>query len=346
MSKVLLSFCIPTYNRPERISNLIEQIISFESKEIEIVIGDDNPLSNRTQDVLKKFTDSRIKYFRNKTNLGMDGNLIKIIYKASGEFIFIVMDDDDIEMKTIPWILKMIKKNKNITQFCGALGDLRAGKNRCYYIYEDKFLSRGFESLNELLFYNHHGSGVVLRKNALDLKKAIKNMKNLYIYQNFIAQAMIAGDTLCTSKIFAYIGKEKFWSQQTPLFKGKGYGDPLSLLLIIKFRIQTILDISDGKIRDFFLNKQKRRVCLNLYRLYYLYRKNTSIFKTIQAFLTGIVIIISMKEISRSFKFWLNLFYGLFLKYLENSRFKDQYYNLINFFNRSKKTNINLINKY
>lgn len=338
MSNVLLSFCIPTYNRPERISNLIEQIISFESNEIEIVIGDDNPLSNRTQDVLKKFTDSRIKYFRNKTNLGMDGNLIKIIYKASGEFIFIVMDDDDIEMKTIPWILKMIKNNNNITQFCGTLGDLRPGKNRAYYKYEDKFLSRGFESLNELLFYSHHGSGVVLRKNALDLKKAIKNIKNLYIYQNFIAQAMIAGDTLCTSKIFAYIGKEEFWSQQTPLFKGKGYGDPLNLLLLIKFRIQTILDISDGKIRDFFLNKQKRNVCSYLCRLYYLYRKNTTIFKTIQAFLTGIVIIISMKEISRSFKFWLNLFYGLFLKYLENSRFKDQYYNLINFFNRSKKT--------
>ena len=93
MPNILLSFCIPTYDRPERMMNLIEQITSFETDEIEIIIGDDNPLSNRTQDVVRRFTDSRINYFRNITNLGMDLNLIKTIYKASGEFIFIIISE-------------------------------------------------------------------------------------------------------------------------------------------------------------------------------------------------------------------------------------------------------------
>ena len=35
MSNILLSFCIPTYDRPERISAFIKYMISFQSDEIE-----------------------------------------------------------------------------------------------------------------------------------------------------------------------------------------------------------------------------------------------------------------------------------------------------------------------
>ncbi len=44
MSKVLLSFCLPSYNRPERINNIINQIITSQSNEIEIIVRDNNPI--------------------------------------------------------------------------------------------------------------------------------------------------------------------------------------------------------------------------------------------------------------------------------------------------------------
>ncbi|KKK62539.1 hypothetical protein LCGC14_3003310, partial [marine sediment metagenome] len=115
MSKILLSFCIPVYNRSDRIKKIIEQITSFKSDEIEIVISD-NASKDDTKKVVSKFEDKRIKYFRNKTNVGMDGNFILAIKRATGKFIFLLMDEDEVELETIPWILSEIRKNNNLSQ--------------------------------------------------------------------------------------------------------------------------------------------------------------------------------------------------------------------------------------
>ena len=37
--------------------------------------------------------------------------MLKTIKRATGEFVFILMDEDDIETEVIPWILDQIKKN-------------------------------------------------------------------------------------------------------------------------------------------------------------------------------------------------------------------------------------------
>lgn len=164
MSSILLSFCIPTYNRPERISRIINQIIPFQSEEIEIVIGDDNPSFEKTQEVVKNFTDPRINYFRNRKNLGLELNIIKIFKRANGEFLFLIMDEDDVEMKAIPWILKTIKQNLNLTHLYGSLGDKRPGQKENYKELGDRYLKQGAESLKEFLFYTSHASGWVLKK--------------------------------------------------------------------------------------------------------------------------------------------------------------------------------------
>jgi len=353
MLKIVLSFCIPTYTRPERISQIIKQIITFQSDEIEIIISDDNPLSNRTQEVVKKIKDPRIKYFRNEKNLGFDLNMLKTIERAMGEFVFILMDEDDIEIKTIPWILKIIKANKNLTQLCGSIGDKRpyidksylkvtkdkprkfedillerylANKNYSYgkirFKLESKFLRCGSESLKELLFKYPHGSGKVLRKSALDLNKAKKYCGFLFMQQVLIAQALISGDTLCTSKIFAYFGNVQYESNQT-LLKGKMWYHPLHELYQVKFRIQIIYDITKGMkdIRKILLDKQKESIYINLIKL--LFTKNTKNFayfsadfqfreiffnlipliRSFKIFLEGLSIVFTMKK-SKSLRFW------------------------------------------
>ncbi|MHA1491924.1 MAG: glycosyltransferase family 2 protein [Promethearchaeota archaeon] len=308
MSKILLSFCIPTYNRPERISNLIKQFISSQSQEIEIIIGDDNPFSDKTQDVVKRLDDPRIKYFRNKKNLGMDGNMLRTIHKASGEFVFIMMDDDDIEMKSVPWLLEIIKKNKNLTRIYGTFADKRQNKKKIIITYGDKLLKRGTESLIELLFYQSHGSGVILRKRALDFKKLIKYNGCLYIQAALEAQAMIAGDTLCTSKILAHMGKIEYKSDQ-PLFKGKKYWHPVSRLLLWKFRIQIIYEATKGlkqgkKIRKILLNREIPRILHFIKHLYY-----------IKDFFNAFSIIFTMK-VSKSPGFWIYLILNTFFNYI------------------------------
>ncbi len=361
MSTVLLSFCIPTYNRPERISAIIKSIISFQSDEIEIVISDDNPLSKNTQEVVKEFTDSRVKYYRNQINLGFDANMLKIIMRAKGEYVFINMDEDDVELDSILWILRQIKENKNLTYLCGSIGDkrpfyegdyvedLKVVKTksrkfddiikqryifRTYYNYnrsellfrfKDKFYKCGSESLKELLFYYPHGSGIVLKKNALNLNQAKKYIGFLFIQQALIAQALIAGDTLSSSKIFSYFGEHQYKSDQ-PSFKEKIYYHPLPGLLQNKYKIQIIYDvvikeIKSRKLKKFILNKQKNDIYT--YLLMLLTSKNTRNFfflssdfkfqetffnliplvKSLKSFIEGLGIVFTIKGAKSPF-FW------------------------------------------
>lgn len=311
ISNVLLSICIPTYNRSERVVNIINQIIPFQGEEIEIVISDDAS-SDGTREAVKKIKDPRIKYFRNKKNLGFDLNILKMIKRATGEFVFILMDDDDIEMEAIPWILKTIKSNRNLTQLCGTIGIKIPGYGQIFHEFGDRILSSGYESLNELLFYYYHGSGIVLRRKALDLKRALRYVGFLFMQQVLIGQAMMVGDTLCTSKKFAYIGEIPYKSGQ-PLFKGTDFTQPLHRIYQIKFRIQLIDDITNGmkNLRRALFYRQKNKI-------YYIIGKNTT--KSFKRFIEILSIVFLIKQISWSPRFWINLIYSIIHNFFKKSK--------------------------
>jgi len=321
MPDVLLSFCIPTYNRPRRIHLIIQQIISFLNAEIEIIISDDNPLSDETQKVVTKFKDPRIKYFRNNINLGYDSNVLITIKRATGKFIFILMDEDDIEMEVIPWILDKIRTEKNLAQLRGTIGDNRSNKKKPYYKLEEKILGRGSAHLNEFLNLSIHTSGIILRKKALDLNKAKKYIGFLYIQQVLVCQAIMNGNTICTSKTFAYLGNKIYKSDQ-PLIRKRKYDHPIISLMIIQKRIQIIFDITkrtkiDKRIRKNFINRETPNIYFCLFDA--LFYDSFKLVKSSKNFLEGIYIILTTKKISRSFKFWVNLVKFFFLRKKINS---------------------------
>ncbi|MHA1491925.1 MAG: glycosyltransferase family 2 protein [Promethearchaeota archaeon] len=330
MTNVLLSFCIPTYNRPERIYSLLKQALSFQNQEIEIVIGDDNPSSDKTQEVVKKFKDPRIVYFRNKKNLGMDGNMLRTIHKASGEFVFIMMDDDDIEMESIPWILRKIKENKNLTQLCGSIGNKNPTYKTRYhplyfkYNFGEKLLKCGVDSLLKLLFYYPHGSGIIIKKKSLNLNKALKYNGFLWMQQALIAQALLLGDTLCTSRIFAHIGEINYGSDLL-LINGKNWWHPLSFISQTKVRIQIIYDITKGKkIRKILINRQIGYLSNHFFHIIYLSRKSFSFSKSLKYTIEGLGIVLTMK-FSKYPIFWINLIIGVIIIYTKNIKFKKLY---------------------
>ncbi len=352
MPNILLSFCIPTYTRPQRINKILQQFILFKSDEIEIIISDDNPNNNKTYQVVKKFKDSRIKYFRNRINFGFDANMLKTIKRANGEFVFIQMDEDDIESSSIPWILTNIKKNKNLTYICGQIGDrrprfkgdydeaLRVTKkksrkfedillqrylfNKHYsrsdirFKFEDKYLKKGAEALEEMLFYYPHGSGIVLRKKILDLNKAKSYIGFNFMQLALIGQALISGDTLSTLKIFAYFGETQFKSD-VGLYKGKKWWHPLSILNLTGYKINLIHELiktinKSKKLKKKLLKNQYDEIYNMLLML--LSSKNTRNFAFLSAdfeikeilnnlipliksfipFLEGISIVLGMKK--------------------------------------------------
>lgn len=97
MSAPLLSICIPSYNRPERLRTLLDSIDAA-PETVEIVICEDHaPRRTEVQEVVDLFRVShpyRLTYVENEKNLGFDANLRQLVRSASGEFVVFMGDDD------------------------------------------------------------------------------------------------------------------------------------------------------------------------------------------------------------------------------------------------------------
>ncbi|MCK9613953.1 MAG: glycosyltransferase [Candidatus Omnitrophica bacterium] len=93
---LLLSICIPTYNRADFLKRTLYYLLEQIDFEITEIIISDNASSDNTEEVIKEYTEHYpcIKYNRNEKNIGLDDNAIKCIKLASGEYVWFCSDDD------------------------------------------------------------------------------------------------------------------------------------------------------------------------------------------------------------------------------------------------------------
>ncbi len=87
------SIVIPTYNRSHYLRLAVKSVLLQNFTDFEIVISD-NSENNKSGIVCRKFKDRRIRYFKNKTNIGPIKNIYQAIKQANGEYIFLLGDDD------------------------------------------------------------------------------------------------------------------------------------------------------------------------------------------------------------------------------------------------------------
>lgn len=97
MNGPLLSICIPAYNRPRQLIELLRSI-DCDPAEVEVVICEDaSPSRLEIRGALEAFkvvSSYTIRYVENEQNLGYDGNLRKLVALAKGHFILFMGDDD------------------------------------------------------------------------------------------------------------------------------------------------------------------------------------------------------------------------------------------------------------
>lgn len=91
-----VSVCIPTYGRAHILPNVIGSVLSQTYKDFEVFVSDDASPDN-TEEVVRSFSDERIRYHRNEKNLGVLDNWNFIIKNARGEYVFKLDDDDYID---------------------------------------------------------------------------------------------------------------------------------------------------------------------------------------------------------------------------------------------------------
>ncbi len=111
---MLLSICIPTYNRPNQLKNCLNSIAKQKSKNFEVCISDNASNINLLKIIKPYKKKFKINYKKNKKNLGFAMNVLKVSQMAEGKFIWFLGDDDLLTPNSINHLIQLIKKNKKI----------------------------------------------------------------------------------------------------------------------------------------------------------------------------------------------------------------------------------------
>lgn len=89
-----ISVIIPTYNRASMLPRAIESVLRQDHADLEVIIIDDHSLDN-TADVVRKFTDPRIRYIHLPDNRGVAAARNCGITNATGDYIALLDSDDE-----------------------------------------------------------------------------------------------------------------------------------------------------------------------------------------------------------------------------------------------------------
>lgn len=95
----LISIAIPTYNRAIRLQEMLNRLSTHSEIHedwVELVVSD-NASRDNTREIVEAFEKQigkKIRYCRNATNLGIDGNIHAVSRLATGRFLLLMSDDD------------------------------------------------------------------------------------------------------------------------------------------------------------------------------------------------------------------------------------------------------------
>lgn len=89
----MISVCIPTFNGEKYIQKQLDSILSQLNENDEVIISDDSS-TDHTIEIIKTYSDSRIKLIENCTFKSPIFNLENALKEAKGDFIFLSDQDD------------------------------------------------------------------------------------------------------------------------------------------------------------------------------------------------------------------------------------------------------------
>lgn len=93
MKTPMVSILIPTYNGEKYLGEAIDSVLGQTYQDFELIVGDDGS-SDGTREIVLSYTDDRIQYLRNDSNLGMVYNWNRCLAAATGTYVKVLCHDD------------------------------------------------------------------------------------------------------------------------------------------------------------------------------------------------------------------------------------------------------------
>ncbi len=114
MGKPIVSIGLPVYNGEDFVAETMDSLLRQTFGDFEIIISD-NASTDKTAEICLNYAekDSRIKYFRNSTNLGAAENYNKVFRLSEGKYFKWAAHDDCYEPEYIEKCLEKLVQNEN-----------------------------------------------------------------------------------------------------------------------------------------------------------------------------------------------------------------------------------------
>lgn len=110
-----VSIVIPVYNREDLIEETLDSALNQTCPDIEVIVSD-NQSTDGTYEILERYarSDSRVRIYRNETNVGPVRNWARAIGEATGNYIKILWSDDLIDPNFVEKCLKMLNGRDDV----------------------------------------------------------------------------------------------------------------------------------------------------------------------------------------------------------------------------------------
>ncbi len=89
----IVTVCIPTFNRGNFLQTSLPSVLNQSLRDIEVIVSDNGSTDN-TPDIVGRIRDSRLRYDRLDTNIGLFGNMSRCLRLGHGAYRVVLPDDD------------------------------------------------------------------------------------------------------------------------------------------------------------------------------------------------------------------------------------------------------------
>lgn len=157
-----VSVVIPTYNRAKLLKRTVLSVLNQTYRDFEIIVVDDASTDD-TEEVVRSFSDERIRYIRHNENKGDAAARNIGIKAAKGQFIAFQDSDDE-------WLPEKLQRQmeifENVLPNVGVIytGFLKIKGKRKIYLPPSRIIKRNGDIHNELLKGNFIGTSTAVIK--------------------------------------------------------------------------------------------------------------------------------------------------------------------------------------
>ena len=116
-NEILVSFCIPSYNRAKMTWMLAASILKYEGEDIEVIVAEDGSTDD-TVEILSRIEDPRFRLIVNEKNLGGAGNMAGSLRFSRGKYSFVAFSREDIRGERIGELLDFLRRGEYSLVYC------------------------------------------------------------------------------------------------------------------------------------------------------------------------------------------------------------------------------------